>query len=84
MSWNQLHKLSRIAHPGSITCEMGASCSVYNRNMHDVLVYSRKGCHLCEVVKEMLIQVQGEANFRWREVDIDFDPELRRKYNEEV
>ena len=52
--------------------------------MHDVLVYSRKGCPLCEVVKEMLIQVQGEANFQWREVDIDADPELRRKYNEEV
>ena len=28
--------------------------------MHDVVVYSRKGCHLCEVVKETLAQVQGE------------------------
>jgi glutaredoxin len=52
--------------------------------MHEVLVYSRKGCHLCETVKETLIQVQVEANFQWREVDIDSDPELRRKYNDEV
>lgn len=52
--------------------------------MHNVVVYSRKGCHLCEVVKETLIQLQGEANFQWQEVDIDGDPELRLKYNDEV
>ena len=56
----------------------------YNRPMHDVVVYSRKGCHLCDVVKETLAQVQGEADFEWREVDIDADPELRQKYNDEV
>ncbi len=52
--------------------------------MHDVIVYSRKDCHLCQVVKETLARVQGQANFQWREVDIDADPGLRAKYNEEV
>jgi glutaredoxin len=52
--------------------------------MHDVVVYSRKGCHLCDIVKETLKQVRGEADFEWREVDIDGDPELRQKYNDEV
>ncbi len=52
--------------------------------MHDVVVYSRKGCHLCEVVKNTLTQVQGKADFQWREVDIDSDPELRRKFTDEV
>jgi len=52
--------------------------------MHDVVVYSRKDCHLCEVVKKTLMQVQGEADFQWREVDIDADPELRRKFTDEV
>ncbi len=52
--------------------------------MHEVIVYSRQGCHLCEVVKEALVRLQGQADFRWREVDIDADPELRRLYNEEV
>jgi len=52
--------------------------------MHDVVVYSRKGCHLCDVVKETLAQLEGAAEFRWREVDIDADAELRQKYNEEV
>jgi hypothetical protein len=51
----------------------------YNRPMHDVVVYSRKGCHLCDVVKDTLAQLQGDADFHWREVDIDADPELRLK-----
>jgi glutaredoxin len=56
----------------------------YNRNMHDVVVFSRKDCHLCEIVKNTLMQVQGEADFQWREVDIDADPELRQKFTDEV
>lgn len=52
--------------------------------MHDVVVYSRKGCHLCDLVKETLTQIQGEADFRWREVDIDADSQLRQKYTDEV
>ncbi|MGB7189037.1 MAG: glutaredoxin family protein [Acidobacteriaceae bacterium] len=57
--------------------------------MHDVVVYSRAGCHLCDVVKATLSSMRGKAaeqgaDFAWREVDIDADPELRRKYNEEV
>ena len=52
--------------------------------MHDVVVYSRDGCHLCDVVKETLTRLEHGADFKWREVDIDCDPELRRKYNDEV
>ena len=35
-------------------------------------------------VKETLRQVEGEADFEWRLVDIDGDAELRQKYNDEV
>ena len=52
--------------------------------MHEVVVYSREGCHLCDVVKDTLRQMEGEAEFQWQVVDIDDDPELREKYNEEV
>lgn len=52
--------------------------------MHEVVLYSRRGCHLCEVAKETLTQLQGDVDFQWREVDIDADPELRQKYNDEV
>ena len=52
--------------------------------MHEVLVYSRNGCHLCEEVKDQLAQLQLHHDFTWREIDIDADLELRQKYNEEV
>jgi glutaredoxin len=52
--------------------------------MHEVVVYSRKGCHLCDIVKEKLAQAQAEAAFEWREVDIDADSELKEKYNDQV
>ena len=49
-----------------------------------VVVYSRKGCHLCEVVKESLSKLSRRGGFIWREVDVDADHELRRQYNDEV
>ncbi|HEX3987773.1 MAG TPA: glutaredoxin family protein [Acidobacteriaceae bacterium] len=52
--------------------------------MHDVLVYSRSGCHLCDVVKDTLTQLQPSADFHWRAIDIDTDPQLRQQYNDQV
>jgi glutaredoxin len=52
--------------------------------MHDVIVYSRKQCHLCDEVKATLRRLEPRGLFRWREIDIDSDPELLRLYNEEV
>lgn len=49
-----------------------------------VIVYSRKGCHLCEVVKESLIKLSRRGGFTWREIDVDTDAQLRRQYNDEV
>ncbi|MGA7523254.1 MAG: glutaredoxin family protein [Acidobacteriaceae bacterium] len=52
--------------------------------MHEVVVYSRNGCHLCDVVKQTLAQLQPSADFHWREIDIDTDPQLRQQYNDQV
>ncbi len=49
-----------------------------------VVVYSRKGCHLCEVVKESLSKLSRRGGFIWSEIDVDADTELRRQYNDEV
>jgi len=49
-----------------------------------VIVYSRKGCHLCEVVKESLAKLSRRGGFIWQEVDVDTDRELRRQFNDEV
>jgi glutaredoxin len=49
-----------------------------------VVVYSRRGCHLCEVVKESLNKLSRRGGFTWREIDVDSDSELRRRFNDEV
>ncbi len=49
-----------------------------------VVVYSRKGCHLCEVVKESLAKLSRRGGFTWREIDVDTDAELRREFNDQV
>ncbi len=49
-----------------------------------VIVYSRKGCHLCEVVKESLDKLARQGGFTWQEIDVDADPALRREYNDQV
>jgi glutaredoxin len=50
----------------------------------EVIVYSRKGCHLCEIVKESLVKLHKRGGFDWRDVDVDSDPDLRRQYNDQV
>ncbi|HTE87347.1 MAG TPA: glutaredoxin family protein [Terriglobales bacterium] len=52
--------------------------------LREVVVYSRKGCHLCEIVKETLIKLQRRGGFTWSEVDVDSDDELRRQFTDEV
>jgi len=51
---------------------------------HEVIVYSRKGCHLCEIVKETLSKLERRGSFTWREVDVDSDDRLRHKFTDEV
>jgi glutaredoxin len=49
-----------------------------------VVVYSRKGCHLCEIVKETLVKLERRGGFSWEEVDVDADEALRRQFTDEV
>lgn len=50
----------------------------------EVIVYSRKGCHLCEIVKETLGKLEKRGGFIWREVDVDGNDSLRRQFTDEV
>ncbi len=47
--------------------------------LRQVVVYSRKGCHLCEIVKETLSKLERRGGFAWRDVDVESDDELRRR-----
>ncbi len=49
-----------------------------------VVVYSRKGCHLCEIVKETLNKLERRGGFLWQEVDVDSSEDLRRQFTDEV
>lgn len=49
-----------------------------------VTLYTRPGCHLCEAAREVVERVCSELDESYVEVDIDLNPELRRRFGEEV
>jgi glutaredoxin len=46
--------------------------------MHDVVLYTRKGCHLCDDA----LAVLERHGLSPRRVDIDADADLQQRYNE--
>ncbi|MGH9581018.1 MAG: glutaredoxin family protein [Terriglobales bacterium] len=52
--------------------------------LREVILYSRKSCHLCEIVKATLTRLESGGGFTWREVDVDSSEELRRQFTDEV
>lgn len=52
--------------------------------MHEVLLYTRAGCHLCDEVKATLARLAPRGGFIWKEVDVDSDPQLQHKFTDEV
>ena len=57
---------------------------VDDASLPEVVLYTRAGCHLCDEAKEQIHGLRKRAAFAFREVDIDLDPELRERYNNEV
>ncbi len=49
-----------------------------------VVVYSKPGCHLCDVVKEQLEVLRAGHDFDLREVNILEDPEAHQKFELEI
>ena len=52
--------------------------------MRRLTLYSRVGCHLCDVMKEQIEKHAGRFAFTLEVVDIDGDPKLRAEYNWDV
>lgn len=48
--------------------------------MKKVIIYTRPGCHLCEIAKDIVLDLQGEINFEFQEVDINSSDDLTEKY----
>ena len=49
-----------------------------------VTLYSRPGCHLCEVAREVIARVCAELGEQYTEVSIDDDQELSERFAEEI
>jgi glutaredoxin len=50
------------------------------RPMHQVVLYSRPGCHLCDVAREAILAQRERLGFEFEEVDIEADEELELEY----
>jgi len=48
--------------------------------MLELTLYHRPGCHLCDDMRDGLLELQAEHGFRLREIDIDTDPALLAQY----
>ena len=49
-----------------------------------VVVYTREGCHLCEIAEQQVADVCAGTGDTWVRVDIDDDPDLRARFTEQV
>jgi glutaredoxin len=52
--------------------------------MKKVTIYSRTGCHLCEIAIDQIRTVKQDINFDLEIKLIDKDLELEKKYGEQV
>lgn len=50
----------------------------------EVVLYVGADCHLCQIVRHLLMALRRSIPFRLREVEISSDPELERRYLLEV
>jgi glutaredoxin len=49
-----------------------------------VTLYTRRACCLCDDAKAVIARAGAYAAFAYEEIDIDSDPELVRRYNDEI
>lgn len=49
-----------------------------------VKVYSKPGCHLCEVAEQTIGAVCAEEGVGWESIDISGDADLMREYGEQI
>jgi hypothetical protein len=49
-----------------------------------VVVYTREGCHLCEIAEQQVAEVCAATGDSWVRVDIDGEPDLRARFTEQV
>jgi glutaredoxin len=87
---NQFDSLLALAIPSGLLGFVRRSrhdrvrASNYAMSMPAVTLYTRVGCHLCDVAKDVLDEVRRVRPFELTTIDVDSDTELREKYGYEV
>jgi glutaredoxin len=49
-----------------------------------VQMYTKEGCHLCVVAREIILRILKEIPFEFQEVDIESRGDLYERFREEV
>ena len=50
----------------------------------EVILYGRPDCHLCDAARQVILPLKSEFAFEFREVDVDTDAELQKRYGADV
>ncbi|MBK8550982.1 MAG: glutaredoxin family protein [Ignavibacteria bacterium] len=52
--------------------------------MTELILYTKSGCHLCDVMEETVLKFKNEFDFDFRITDIERDDELNKMYKEKI
>ncbi len=52
--------------------------------MRRITIYSKPGCHLCDLAKDVLQRCRQQREFALEEVDISQDAELLARYGNDI
>lgn len=52
--------------------------------MRKVIIYSRPGCHLCNIAKEKIRLADCQDKYTLEEIDIETDPVLLERYRNDI
>ena len=47
-------------------------------------MYSKPGCHLCDIARGVILSVKPKIDFKFIETGIEKDPELFSQYKEDI
>ena len=52
--------------------------------MHQVVLYTRDGCTLCDKARQVIVAVRREVDFEFSEVDIGWEGELYEDHKHSI